>query len=200
MPWKRRVVVLLAFLPTLAAGEVRFTVSEVKDSRTTGTFFAGLELKLAVTGDEIQDARAMRVALTNAVDDAGRDLLKPDPQGSSFSGFGGSAATNLTLALKNPARKAEGVREIVGSVEFFVPDRDPAAVALVKGFAGTSGKPIAHAGLKAAHVEVTPLTKYDYEALRRRTEEQAKAKAAARGVEGAVMTAFGSLFGSFTRV
>lgn len=77
----RHLVVALLMLFVAAgahAGDARLSATEVKDSRSTGQFFNELEIKLALTGDDVAGARGIRTLVTRAVDDTGRNLLRSD--------------------------------------------------------------------------------------------------------------------------
>ena len=56
------IAIILIASPAFAA-DVNVSVSEVKDSRTTGQFFAGLEIKFKIMGDALSDARGVKLAV-----------------------------------------------------------------------------------------------------------------------------------------
>src|SRR6202008_13065 len=55
--------------------KVGVLAGEIKDSRTTGSFFAGMEVELKLVGDVLVDAKGMRLNVDTAVDDTGRNLI-----------------------------------------------------------------------------------------------------------------------------
>ena len=98
----------------------------MKDSRTTGQFFADPEVEVKLSGDALEDAQSRRVLLTSATDDTGRSLLEKNKMSEDFDSFSNFGHKNsITLKLKNPARKAATVKEIAGTLELFVPKLDP---------------------------------------------------------------------------
>ena len=87
-----------ASLPLRAQG-VRVSTGTIEDRRTTGQFFGGLELELKLTGDDLADARAVRIQLSKAEDETGQDLLTERSQQGDFQ----DTSQTLKLSLKNPA-------------------------------------------------------------------------------------------------
>ena len=78
-------VLAMVALGSEQAADVRVQVGDVKDSRTTGKFFANLEIELKLMGDDLDGAKGLRCTVTKAVDDTGRNLLKEEREKSSFS-------------------------------------------------------------------------------------------------------------------
>ena len=131
------------------AQDVRVSAGTIEDRRTTGRFFAGLEIELKLTGDDIADAKSARIILKKAVDETGRNLLPEQKPDEDFRSVGSS---QLKLALKNPARGASAVKEIAGEVQLYVPDRDPAAVVTVDRVVSRMDKAIDSPALKAQKI------------------------------------------------
>jgi len=195
---------LICIIPAYAyANDIRVSVGEVKDSRGTG-YFSELEIKLKVMGDTVSDAKGIKVKVTRAVDDTGRELLKDEERSADFTKPDeyGTGQAEVTVKLKNPARKASVVKEISGKVSIFSPKKDPNAVATVKDFMSGSGKPLQHPALKAAKVEVSVLTKKQYEEIKEKEKKQAKEKAGEMAGElgAALVKAFGSLFSGMMEI
>jgi len=144
-------VVLAAVLGPcpLAAQGVRVSAGTIEDRRTTGKFFAGLEIELKLTGDDVADAKSARILLKKAVDETGRDLLPERKPDEDFKSVGSS---ELKLALKNPARGAAAVKEIAGEVQLYVPTRDPAAVVTIDRVLTRMDKAIESPALKAQKI------------------------------------------------
>ncbi|MDA8084977.1 MAG: hypothetical protein M0024_15065 [Nitrospiraceae bacterium] len=204
---KRFLSVALFFLlaSPVFADDIRFSVVEVKDSRTTGQFFAGLDLKLRAMGDIIADAKGLKIDVTKALDDTGRDLLKKD--GQKCEEFtkpdeNNTSQADIELKLKNPARKAAVVREVAGEISVFMPKRDPNATATVKAFVTHTGKPIEEKALKAAGVGLSVMTKKQFDEFKEQQKKEVKSK------EGEMVREFGeamtkalqSLFGGFMEI
>jgi hypothetical protein len=112
-----------------------------------------------------------------------------------------SGQTAVTLKLKNPARRAAVVSEISGELRVFMPERDQAATVVVKGFPAKTGKPLADPSLAKAHVEVTVLTKADYDAMiKHQEEEKIRAEGKKEGLTGAMMNMVEGFMGMFLEV
>lgn len=150
--------------------DIRANVGEVKDTRTTGQFFAGLEIELNVMSDSLADARAMRFSVSSAKDDQGTDLIKKDDDGFDSNEFEELDSFNLDngraqlkVELKNPLRKALYVKELTGTLELFVPKNDENATVFIKKFSEQTGSPLKSQKLANVKTEVTILTKEEYE-------------------------------------
>lgn len=142
---------MLAIAAPLSAQDLRVSAGTIEDRRTTGKFFAGLEVELKLTGDDLADAKASRVLVRKAVDETGLDLLPEEKKEPDFSTSGGS---DLKVSLKNPARGATMIKEISGSVELFTPSRDPAATVTIDRLPSRMDKPISMPALRNQKVEL----------------------------------------------
>jgi hypothetical protein len=144
-------LVLATALPAagLLAQDLRVSAGTIEDRRTTGRFFASLEIELKLTGDDLSDAKSARILLKKAVDETGRNLLpdsKPDQDFKSIN------SSELKLSLKNPARGAAAVKEIAGQIELFVPARDPAATVTVDRVLSRMDKAVDSPALKSQKI------------------------------------------------
>ena len=149
-----------------ASAEVKVSVGEISDKRTTGKFFAGLELKLAVSGPELAEAKGIRTVVKSATDDTGKPLAEQEDKFSSggfeelqkaFGGFSGDKKADefeVKLEFANPPRAAKTSKSLTGSIELLIPQKDPGAVVSAS-FAKDAGKPLDNAALEAAGVEIT---------------------------------------------
>lgn len=182
------------------APDIRANVGEVKDTRTTGQFFAGLEIELNVMSDSLNEARAMRFSVSSAKDDQGTDLIKKEDDDfdsnefeelDSFNLDNGQA--KLKVELRNPLRKAMYVKELAGTLELFVPKNDENATVSIKKFSEQTGSPLKSDKLASAKAEVTILTKEQYEkASAEKKEEPSEDVGEALGE--AFSEAFSSMF------
>jgi hypothetical protein len=160
---------------------------EVKDTRRTDGFFNKLEVELKLLGDVLSDAKGLRITVAKAVDETGRDLVDPKTAETEFKEVDSSqgGTIKVEIQLKNPARMANAVKEITGTVELFVPKRDPASTVAVPSFLRNAGKPIVSPTLKAAGIEIIAWTKEQYEARKKIEEEKQKRAEAERRIPGA---------------
>jgi hypothetical protein len=136
-------------------------VEEIKDSRTTGEFFAELEINLALTAPGLESAKGIKVTVDKAVDETGADLRDPDRmrQGDFDPVYAMGGPLTVSLRLKNPARKSATLPEVSGKIELHVPDQDPESVVTVPNILAATGKPLAAEALKKSGVNMTVLTK-----------------------------------------
>jgi hypothetical protein len=148
---------------------VRVSAGTIEDRRTTGRFFAGLEIELKLTGDDVADAKSARIVLKKAVDETGRDLLPESKPDEDFKSVGSS---ELKLALKNPARSAGAVKEITGEVQLFVPTRDPAAIVTVDRVTSRMDKAIDSPALKAQKIAVRVVSPKAHRAAAKKREAE----------------------------
>jgi hypothetical protein len=184
-------------LAVSAQAQLQTQLGDVKDTRTTGKFFAGLEVEIKLLGDALADAQSMRLVVKTAVDDTGRDLVdheKEDRNNFEKANNRGRQGTALSLNLKNPARKATTIKELSGNVEVYAPKNDPAAVVKVEGFQKLGGTPIVSPALTAAGVEITTYTKEQSDAIKAKKAGDAK-KGTQANVGETISEAFGGMFG-----
>lgn len=200
---RHHILTTMAFVvlaTTAQAVEIRLTVIEVTDSRSTGQFHNGMEVKLKLTGDDAASVKGVRTTVVKAVDEAGRNLLteeRPDKEFSTVRDMG--TGPEISLRLKNPARRATTVKEIAGEVQLFMPDQDPTASVLVKNFRAVTGKPLTDPLLKKAGLQVTVLSKTDYQTLEKQKQEEARKKLGNELGEAIVQSLEG-MFKSFSSV
>ena len=189
-------IVLLTLNST--AGAITPSIGEIKDSRTTGEFFAGLDLELKLVGDDMADVKGIRTSITSAVDETGRDLVDPQKVKTDFEEFNTSSyqKNSVTLSLKNPARKAAVIKELKGELQFFVPKKDPSSTVKVLKLKAQTGKAIPSSVLKTAGIEMTVLSKADHEKQQQKKQEEAKAEALKQGITDM----FDGMFGGFMDV
>ena len=157
---------ILFAIAGIAHAEVVVRVGEISDKRTTGKFFAGLEIKLLISGAQLADAKGMRVKVESAIDQTGKDITSGgnkavfgdefEPLAEPF-GFDDDAKKpgeyEVKLDLGNPARAAKTVK-ITGKIELLLPKADPASI-ITANPVKDAGKPLVHPALKAAGVELT---------------------------------------------
>ena len=209
-------IVVMVFACGQAEAQVRVMPGEVKDTRRTDGFFNKLEVEMKVIGEVLSEARGIRVKVLKAVDETGKNLIPEKEKDNEFKEVDASdqGSVKVELELRNPARRALSVTEISGTLELFVPAKDPKAIVTVPDLAAAIGQPFASPGLKAAGIEVAIWNKQQYEA-RRKTEEEKLKKAfeerkkkageSGAGAEdlgealaGGLMKVFGGLFSAMT--
>lgn len=141
---------LLGAAPAAAQGTFRLVVDGVTDSRArtaAGDASARLTLMPRLEGEGLAEAKAFRLRVAEARDDAGRPLLPDDPEPMVWEES--AAGAGLWLRLAGPARGAASVT-VSGTVELWAPGRDPGAeVRIPKGLA-RPGRPLAAPGLRDA--------------------------------------------------
>lgn len=163
--------------PVQAAPTVVQTVAtDITDTRSTDSFFGGLKVKVKLVGDVMAEAKGVRSTLTTAVDNTGRSLVKPgkDDGPSKFNEIS-SDSPEITLEMASPARTAKTVHKITGTIELFVPKRDPASRVVVSSPMANLGSPLKAEGLGAAGVQVTVWNKELYDAYQKKQDAAEKA-------------------------
>ncbi|MEQ1852679.1 MAG: hypothetical protein ABMA01_13945, partial [Chthoniobacteraceae bacterium] len=111
------------FLAHVAFAEVKLTVGDISDRRTTGKFFAGLEIELKLSGPELAEAKGIRTLIKGATDDAGNALPKKEDRFGSDGfeelqkafggGFGREKKADefqVKLEFGNPPRAAKSIK------------------------------------------------------------------------------------------
>ncbi len=150
----------------LAHAEVKVTVGDISDKRTSGrSGFSGLDIELKIGGPELADCKGLRVVVKEAKDDAGKAVKAQtntfneggfeSPQKAFGGGFGGDKKDEFQskVELENPARSAKSL-SLDAAVELLIPSKDPTAVVSVD-IAKEAGKVVAGDALKAAGVTIT---------------------------------------------
>ena len=187
-----RLTTLLATLLSITFSSTTFaispSVSEVKDTRTTGKFFAGCEVEVSLVGDEMTDVIAMRKLVTSAIDDTGRDIRSTESENPDFEKVTQFTGNKVTLKLKNPARKATSIKEIVGTIDLYLPKNDPQSVTEISQPLLQSGKKISVPSLTSSGVALTLYTASDY-------TEHRKAEAAQQALQQGLQNAFSQMLG-----
>ena len=159
-----RALVLTLFLAlSLALSSAAFAQSgvgveldEVIDNRmSAGMMVGSLELRVKLQGNGLDKATAARVLIKEARDDKGNVLeAKRGPDDFTPRDYNMGM---LATSVGSPARAAKSVT-LKGTVELFVPSRDPNAVVKIdKAFAKLDA-PLSNPKLKSAKVTLTPLS------------------------------------------
>jgi hypothetical protein len=174
---------LLCVPVTLAAQSgVGVEVDEVIDNRMAHEMLVGsLQLRVKLTGTNLDKATAARVIVKEAKDDRGTVLVKAGEDPPDFMGREYNNGM-VAMSLGAPARAASTVK-VKGTVELFVPSRDPNAVIKIEKALAKLDKPLVHKNLKAAKVDITPLSAAAYAAKKkqRKITEDDIAKIRAEG-------------------
>jgi hypothetical protein len=169
-------LLLLCTRPAPAADDVKVTASAVEDQRFSDEKYGGLTVELLLKGGAVADVKALRVKVTSARDDLGSVLTRPDKdeRPADFEEFSPDRQPLPKVRLKSPRRDAASM-ELAGEIELFLPGRDPATKQRFDQFLKRLDAPIANPALKAAKVEITPLSAKEYAARQvknRPTKEQ----------------------------
>lgn len=153
---------------------VKVEIDDATDNRVTGEMFSGaLELRLKLAGNGLEKASAARVIVREAKDDRGTVLTGTSQDPPDFMGREYNSGL-LSVSLMTPARAASSVR-IKGTVELFVPSRDPGATVKVDKALTKLDAPLSSKALQAAKVSITPLSPARHAAMleeRKLTEEK----------------------------
>ena len=191
--WKRIPGLLLliaaAAVPVRAAEDIRVTAGIVEDQRFSDDKFGGLSIQLQLKGSGVEEVKAVRVRVKSAKDDTGAVLYKPekDEKPKDFEEYSTSGHQGPDVRLASPRRDATTV-DVTGEVELFLPARDPNTKMKFERFLSGLDKPIANPALKAAKVEITPLSAKEYKTRQEKnkpTKEQIIAEGKKQGVSDA---------------
>ena len=163
----RSLPLLLSLAVSLAAfaqSGVGVEVDELIDNRMSeGMMTGSLDLRVKLTGNGLDKATAARVLIKEARDDKGNAL---STERMSMNDDFVPREYNmgmLSASVGSPARAASSVT-IKGSVELFVPGRDPSSIVKIdKPFAKLDA-PFSNAKLKTAKLTLTPLSRNGYSA------------------------------------
>jgi len=156
----RLLVLVLSVAPLARAqSNVGVEIDEVVDNRVNvGDFTGNLELRVKLTGSGLDKATAARILVKEAKDDRGTDLARSDKPDFFPREYNQGS---LAFSVAQPARAASTVR-LKGTVELYVPSRDPGAIVKVTKPFSKYDAPLSAAGLKAAKLTITPLSVKGY--------------------------------------
>jgi hypothetical protein len=179
--WAVAVFGLTLFTPAVHAQSVKVSAGDVEDTRASTEGWGGLSIELKLAGDGVADVKGLRVKVKSARDDKGTVVYKPDPAGKpgDFEEFSSDRRPGPSVRLLRPPREASSV-EVNGELELFMPKRDPATKQKVDRFLSRLDKPIASPALKAAKIEITPLSPAEYK-TRSAKRKPSKEEIAAEG-------------------
>jgi hypothetical protein len=140
-----------------AQDDVRVTFSKIQDSRSryqTNDASARLTLMPKLEGAVLAEAKGFRLTVTGAKDDLGNALAPDSTEPTKWTSK--PEGMDLWLKLAGPVREASTVT-LSGTVEAWIPSRDPASEVKVEKFYAKAGKPLTEPALKAAKVKLTVL-------------------------------------------
>jgi hypothetical protein len=185
---------LLLFFLNTNAQDIKINVGDVKDSRTTGQFFAGLEIDLQFLGDALEDVKSMQCTINKAVDDTGRDLIKEEESVQTTEiNKDNPGRADFTIKLKNPSRRAMTIKELSGEVEMYIPKNDPNAIVTIKNFTSQPGKSLVNKGLNENNIKVSVLTTDQYESVKEKQKAEADTS-----ILGQMVSSLANFFGGFS--
>lgn len=164
-----------------AQSGVGVELDEITDNRMSeGMITGGCELRVKLTGSGIDKAAGARIVVKDAKDDRGNALYN-EPINDDFQPRDYNSGM-LQFSVKQPARAATSVK-IKGAVELFVPARDPNAIVKIDKALAKLDAPFSSKALKAAKVDITPLSRDGYTKLMksRKLEEKDIEKIRAEG-------------------
>ncbi|HYR28825.1 MAG TPA: hypothetical protein VEU30_10190, partial [Thermoanaerobaculia bacterium] len=142
------------------------TDNRMSTSDTTGfQVVGGLELRVKLAGKDLEKAAAARVLIKEAKDDKGNSLLGANRSVPDFFGREYNNGT-LQVSVGQPSRSASTVR-LKGTVELYVPARDPNANVKIDKALAKLDTPLSSKALKAAKIELTPLSRDGYAAAQK---------------------------------
>jgi hypothetical protein len=178
LPDRRALAPLILLLaPSLfGSDDFRVVAGTVEDQRYSDARLGGLTIELKLTGDSVKEVKALRARVKSAKDDVGSVLSKPDKdeKAADFEEFSPDRHPGPSLRLSSPSRDASTIN-IAAELELFIPARDPNTKQRFGTFLTRLDKPISSSALKAAKVEITPLSPGAYKARQQQnkpTKEQ----------------------------
>ena len=161
------VLLLSGTLAVHAQSGVKVELDEVVDNRVTAGAFQGtLDFRVKLNGSAVDKASAARIVVKDARDDRG-NVLADGKSSRGPSDFMPREYNNGTLqfSVGSPARAASSVK-VKGTVELFVPSRDPNATVTIKDALSNLDKPLSSKALKTAKVSITPLSPDGYKKMK----------------------------------
>ena len=175
---------LIAPLALEAQKPLEVRVQSVNDRRAKG-FFAQLAIGLELPAIKASDVAAARVLVSTAVDDVGTDLVDREAQEPQLDpNMRTEGAANVSVNLKNPARRATKVKQVQGQIELYMPSKDPSSIAEIPKFISNSGKTLSHKSLKANGVEISLVGASQLAAEKKKRSDAKRKELQESGYEG----------------
>ncbi len=131
-------------------GAFRLVVDGVAESRhrnASNETGGRLTLQPKLEGEGLADAKAFRLRLASAADATGRDVLPEEPEPPRWEER--PSGPGLWIVLASPARGAASVT-VAGTIELWIPSRDPGAEAAIPRAFARPGAPRAAPARRAA--------------------------------------------------
>ncbi|HUP62421.1 MAG TPA: hypothetical protein VNA69_18595 [Thermoanaerobaculia bacterium] len=158
--------VLVVAVAAHAQSGVGVEVDDVVDNRVSTDpneqfqLHGSLELRVKLTGKDLEKALAARVLVKDAKDDKGNSLVPSSTSPPDFFPREYNSGT-LQVGLRQPSRAASSV-VVKGTVELYVPGRDPNASLKIEKALAKLDAPLSSKSLKTAKLEITPLSRNGY--------------------------------------
>lgn len=169
-----------------AQSGVGIEIEDIIDNRlSAGVLVGSLELRGKLKGTGLDKAVAARVLVKEARDSKG-NVLSTDRLSDDFTPREQNSGT-LQFSVGSPARAASSVT-LKGTVELYVPGRDPNATVRIDKALAKLDAPLSHAKLKSAKLTLTPLSAAGHSAWMKKHKldeakiEQLRAEGKKRGV------------------
>jgi hypothetical protein len=192
--------------PAAAPADLKVSVADVVDRRRSSDFPpAHLDIRLKLEGADASAIQSARARVLKAEDDTGQDVLAKAGAGDQdrWQDARESEPPSPQLSLSSPSRKAKTLAVLEGTVEAYLPSRDPSAIVKVDKIAARKDKPaVVMPALAKEKIRLQVLSKEGLEKERKDAEARKKAEAARKktgkaGLEQmaeAMADAFGSVF------
>jgi hypothetical protein len=178
----------IVLFPMLVRGQssVGVAVDNVVDDRFSEGMLASSDERWRVTGSlrvrvkltgsspSLTKAKAARLIVKEARDDRGTNLAKGWKQPDFLARDMNQGV--LEISLDNPARAASSA-SVKGTVELYVPSRDPEAIVTIPKALSKLDSPLTSTTLKTANIRITPLSPAKY------AEEKKKQKVTEKDLE-----------------
>lgn len=193
-------ILLLVFVTPAISSDVNFMVEEITDTRSAGGYSSDLKIKLKPIGDDVMEATALKVMVTEAIDDTGKSLINDEKTKDSDFVFPGGSFGYTEIELKNPKRRSTTIKKLTADVALYNPEKDSSAIAVISDFVKKENEELVHKSLANSNVKIRIISKLKYEELKSKNEEQLKKEGAMSGLAQEMMNALGSLFGGFMQV
>jgi hypothetical protein len=155
-------VLLLTLTAAAHAQSVKVELDEVVDNRVSaGPWHGTLDFRVKLTGAAADKANAARILVKEARDDRGTVLAASGVKSSPDFTPRDHNSGLLQFSVSTPPRTASSVK-VKGTVELFVPTRDPNAIVTIDKALAKLDTPLSSKALKAAKVSLTPLSRAGY--------------------------------------
>jgi hypothetical protein len=197
MQYKSIVIISFSVFTSMLFSQ-KVSVSEINESRSTSdnSYNKKCEIVLKISGDEVRKYKFAKIAkVTKVLDDQNLDLLNEEKTSSDYKEIDQEA--KIDIEIKNPARKANTIKELSGELCLYNPSVANGAIVKITDYQSKANTNLLPNNSPVQIVYLTKqfVEKYVKENKDKKEEELKKMPEVARKMAEGLISAFEGMFG-----